>query len=76
MKTIRVRSHVGKDGTIQLQLPDCHNEEVEVLVVYQPVQEQPKRQWSQPFLDLPGSWQGEPIERGSQDYQPEREPLL
>ena len=76
MKTIRARSHVDKDGRIQIQLPEYRDEEVEILLVYQPVQAKPKRQWSQAFLDLYGGWQGEPLERGDQGTPTERDPLL
>ncbi|MFG6099174.1 hypothetical protein SPB21_28260 [Leptothoe sp. ISB3NOV94-8A] len=76
MKTIRLRSHVNESGLLQVQLPDHHNEEVEILIVYQPVQATQKRQWSQKFLDLFGAWQGEPLVRAPQGNQPEREPLL
>ena len=76
MKTIRARSHVDKDGRIQIQLPEYYDEDVEILLVYQPVQETPKRQWPQKFLDLYGAWEGEPLERGPQGILPERDPLF
>lgn len=75
MKTIRVTSHVDEDGIVQIHLPEHHNEEVEIILTYKSRQTTQKRQWSQQFLDLYGAWQGEPLKRGSQGTQPEREPL-
>jgi hypothetical protein len=76
MKTIRLRSYVDKDGSLQIQLPEHHDEEVELLVVYQSVQTGQKRQWSQKFLDLFGAWQGTPLQRAPQEPQSERLELL
>lgn len=76
MKTIRVTSYVDTDGLVQIHLPEHHNEEVEILLVYQPVQAVHKRYWSQEFLDLFGAWEGAPLEREPQGNQPERDPLL
>lgn len=40
MNTIKVRSRVGVDGTLQVQLPDqLANQEVEIVLVYQTVGE-------------------------------------
>lgn len=39
MQTIKVRSRVGADGKLQLQLPDqLANQEVEIVLVYQTVE--------------------------------------
>lgn len=76
MKSIQLRSHIGPDGLLQVQLPDCQDEEVEVLVVYQPIQPQVKRQWSPAFLDAAGAWQGEPLVREPQPQPTDRESLL
>jgi len=38
MQTIRLRSHVDVDGSLQLQLNDLPpNQDIEILLVYQPV---------------------------------------
>lgn len=38
MQTIKVRSRVGADGKLQLQLPtQLANQDVEIVLVYQPV---------------------------------------
>jgi hypothetical protein len=76
MKTIRLRSYVDKDGSVKIQLPEHHNEEVELLVVYQSVEAGQKPQWSQKFLTLFGAWQGDPLERAPQETQPERMEML
>lgn len=76
MKTIHIRSHVDRDGLLQIQLPEHRDEEVELLIVYQSTQASQKRQWSQQFLNLFGAWQGEPLERAPQESQPERNLLL
>ncbi len=76
MKTIRIRSHVDSNGTIRIQLPEHHDEEIEILLVYQPVQTAQKRQWSQEFLNLFGAWEGAPLERERPETQTERDSLL
>lgn len=76
MKTVRLRSHVDRDGLLQIQLPEHHDEDVELLVVYQAVQPNQKRQWSQKFLELYGAWQGSSLERAPQEIQAERDEML
>jgi hypothetical protein len=76
MQTIQTTAHVGNNGILQIQLPDYSGEEIEILLVYQPVQKTQKRQWSQRFLSIPGSWQGEPLEREPQGEQAERDEFL
>ena len=36
MKTIRLQTRVDSNGLLQIQLPEHHDEEVELLVIYQP----------------------------------------
>lgn len=76
MQTIQLKASVDSNGILQIQLPDHLGEELEILLVYQPVQKTQKRQWSQRFLSTFGSWQGEPLEREPQGEQPERDELL
>lgn len=39
MRTIKLRSRVGADGLLELQLPDQFaNQEVDIVLVYQPVE--------------------------------------
>ncbi len=76
MQTIQLKAHVDGNGILQIQLPDHYGEELEILLVYQPIPKTQKRQWSQRFLCAFGSWQGEPLEREAQGEQPERDELL
>lgn len=76
MQTIQLRVAVDDNGILQIQLPDHSGEELEILLVYQPIQTTQKRQWSQRFLSTFGSWQGESLEREPQGEQPERDELL
>lgn len=76
MQTIQITAQVDDKGMLQIQLPDHPGEELEILLVYQPVQKTQKRQWSQRFLSTFGAWQGEPLEREPQGEQPERDELL
>ena len=76
MQTIQLKAYVDDKGILQIQLPDHPGEELEILLVYQPIQKTHKRQWSQQFLNTFGAWQGEPLEREPQEEQPERDELL
>lgn len=80
MQTIRLKSQVGQDGWLQVRLPDHHGEELEILIMYQPVSPNAsapqKRQWSSAFLQSFESWQGEPLTRAPQEGQAERLPFL
>ena len=76
MQSIKLKSHVGSDGILQIALPEVRNTDVEVIIVYQTVQNPPKRQWSPEFLSTFGAWQGEPLERATQEEQPDREEFI
>jgi len=76
MQTIQFKASVDSNGTHQIQLPNHSGQELEILLVYQPIPKNQKRQWSQRFLSTFGSWQGEPLEREPQGEQPERDELL
>ncbi len=72
MQRIKVRQRVGADGILHLEIPtEVKDGEVEVVVVYQPVQKTEKRQWSSDFLSTFGAWEGELV-RAPQEEQPER----
>lgn len=74
MNSIQLKSyHIGSDGRLQVDLPDLHDTDVDVIIVYQPAQNSKKRQWSPAFLSAFGSWQGEALVRASQEEQAERE---
>lgn len=76
MQTLKMTARVNKDGTLQIQLPDHSGEALDILLVYQPISNQPKRQWSQKFLQTFGAWQGESLERAPQGEQQERDVLM
>jgi hypothetical protein len=74
MDSIQLKSHhIGSDGRLQVDLPDLHDTDVDVIIVYQPAQSARKRQWSPAFLSAFGSWQGEALVRAPQEEQAERE---
>ncbi len=76
MQSIKVKSHIGSDGMLHIPLPEIQDTEVEAIIVYQTVQNPSKRQWSHEFLSTFGAWQGEPLERSTQEEQPDREAFL
>jgi hypothetical protein len=57
MQTLKATVHVSDQGIVQLSLPEHAGEELEVLLVYQPVAQESKRQWSEKFLQTFGGWQ-------------------
>jgi hypothetical protein len=77
MESVKLKMHVGKDGLLQIQLPvEITDQDVEVLVSYQPVAATQKRTWSPGFFERTfGAWQGEPLVREPQGDLPEREPF-
>jgi hypothetical protein len=76
MQTLKMTASVNPDGILQIPLPDHLGETLEILLVYQPAPDQPKRPWSQTFLSSFGSWQGDPLEREPQGEQLDRDALL
>jgi hypothetical protein len=76
MQSIKLKSHVGSDGILKIALPEVCDTDVEVIIVYQTVQNPSKRQWSPEFLSTFGAWQGEQLERATQEEQPDREAFL
>jgi hypothetical protein len=78
MESIQLKTHVGHDGLLQIKLPEqIANSEVEVVVIYQPVDKTKKRSWSPGFFERTfGAWVGEPLVREPQGEFPQREPLV
>ncbi len=74
MKSIKLRSRVGADGILHLDLPiNIKEQELEVTVLYQPVEtylppSSPETLGYSPnfFAETAGAWQGEPLVRGEQ----------
>jgi hypothetical protein len=63
MNSIKLKSQVDSDGMLHISLPELQNTDVDITVVYQPLREKEKRQWSPEFLSTFGAWQGESLER-------------
>ncbi|MEH2055908.1 MAG: hypothetical protein V7K97_07015 [Nostoc sp.] len=76
MESIKIRTHIGDDGILQIQLPpEIANQELDVVIVFQPVIPEPSHRaktpqelgYSHRFLEnVIGSWEGEPLERPEQ----------
>ncbi len=73
MHSFRLRSHVGSDGILNLQVPSgIKDADVEVIVTVKalsltsPVNQPAQRGWQPGFFELAGSWEGEPLVRPEQ----------
>jgi hypothetical protein len=73
MHSVTLRSHVGADGILNLQVPSgVKDADVEVTVTVTPLSlasqaNQPEpRGWQPGFFELAGSWEGEPLVRPEQ----------
>ena len=76
MRSISIRSRVGTDGMLHLEVPsDFVDTEVEVMVIVQPATQsradRAEDSWSPGFFEsVVGSWQGEPLVREPEgDYE-------
>lgn len=82
-QTITVRSHVGSDGILHLEVPvEVRDSELEVTLKVQPVRAEPGENtpealgWSSGFFEETfGAWEGESITRAPQEEPTERETL-
>lgn len=71
MRSILIRSRVGADGILHLDVPsDLLETEVEVMVILQPITKLPAASgsgdlaWSPGFFEnVVGGWEGEPLRR-------------
>ena len=75
MHTLKNLSHVDENGIVHIQLPDYRDEDLEILVVYQPAHSQ-KRPWPEGVSSAFGAWEGEALVRAPQEEPAERDPLL
>jgi hypothetical protein len=78
MHTITVKSHIGADGLLQLNVPtNMPDSDVEILLVLQPLkQASPVNHWPEGFFEKTfGCLSDDPIERGDQGDFPIREDL-
>jgi hypothetical protein len=84
MQSLKVVSRVGSDGILHLDVPvGMTNEELEVLVIFQPLKSTVQVDTPQSLNWLPGffeevigGWAGEPLERGEQGEFEVRESIL
>ncbi|MBD2202713.1 hypothetical protein H6G33_17700 [Calothrix sp. FACHB-1219] len=86
MESIKVRTYIGNDGILQVQLPpEIVNQELDVVIVFQPVIQEASQSasktpqelgYSHRFVaEVVGSWEGEPLERPEQLAFEEREEI-
>ena len=80
MKTIQMNGHTSPDGTLDISVPTGLPEsDVEVLLVVQPVTDQPRPRgngWPEGFFErTAGNWRGRPLVRGDQGEFEARQPL-
>lgn len=79
METQKIRTHVGEDGMLQINIPiGMKHMDVEVMIVYHPIRERvinsddktpEELGYSAHFIHhVLGSWEGEPLVRGEQPY--------
>ncbi len=73
MNSIQLKTRVGADGVLKLEVPvEVTETDLDVLVVFQPLTQRPtaapdKLGWPTGFFErVAGGWQGEPLERASQ----------
>ncbi|MBW4672805.1 MAG: hypothetical protein KME52_01790 [Desmonostoc geniculatum HA4340-LM1] len=86
MESIRIRTFIGDDGILQVQLPpEITNQELDVVIVFQPVIKESSQSsiqtpqelvYSHRFVEeVIGSWEGKPLERPEQLPFEEREEI-
>jgi hypothetical protein len=75
MKSIKLRTHIGEDGLLKVELPtELTDIDIELIMVYQPVVVQG---WPEGFLERTyGSFADDPLERPPQGEYEERDELL
>ncbi len=81
METIKVKTHVGNDGILKLQLPvGFSNSDLEIVVVVQSTPVQPnnfdRAEWLVFVESTAGSLANDPIERGTQGIHEIRDEIL
>ncbi|MEH1997282.1 MAG: hypothetical protein V7L00_00615 [Nostoc sp.] len=86
MESIKIRTYIGDDGILQIQLPpEIANQELDVVIVFQPVIQKSSHSpnktpeelgYSRKFVEeVIGSWEGDPLERPEQLPFEEREEI-
>ncbi len=86
MESIKIRTYIGDDGILQIQLPpEITNQELDVVIVFHPVIQKSTQSpnktpeelgYSRKFVEeVIGSWEGDPLERPEQLPFEEREEI-
>ena len=82
MKIVELRSRVGEDGVLRLEIPvEARSQELEVLIVMNPVSRPASpiagsNAWPSGYFEsTAGAFRNEPMERGDQGGYDYREPL-
>lgn len=83
MQSVTVRSHVGSDGVLNLQIPvELKDVDVEVVVTMKPLETSDLETIAQAngwppgfFTNVIGAWKGDPPVREPQGDYPERDEL-
>lgn len=73
MHSIKLKSHIGSDGLLQVHLPEIRDTDIEVIIVYQT--SSPKDIKAVDLSQFYGCIQDDSFFRHLQPEQPEREPL-
>ncbi len=78
MKSIKLRSHIGADGILHLDVPlEIRDTEIEVTVTVESVNSGSQKGWMPGFFEeVIGGWVGEPLERPEQGEFEIREQLF
>ena len=77
MQIITVRSRVGSDGVLHLDIPSNYTEaDLDVTVTVRPVENNDEANWPSGFFDtVIGAWKGEPFVREPERSYERREAL-
>ena len=73
MHSIKLKSHIGSDGLLQVHLPEMQDTDIEVIIVYRT--SLTKGVEAKPLSEFYGCIQDDSFIRHSQNELPERETL-
>ncbi|MCP4112750.1 MAG: hypothetical protein GY749_45685 [Desulfobacteraceae bacterium] len=82
MKSMQLKSNVGKDGILRLQVPiNMPEQEIEIVLVIQPVHKQTENQyhtiergWPDNFFkDIVGAWSGDLVRPSQGNFETREE---
>ncbi|APB33552.1 hypothetical protein GlitD10_1232 [Gloeomargarita lithophora Alchichica-D10] len=79
MEIQKIRTHIGEDGILQIQVPEnLKNQNLEIIVIFHPISKREINSdhktpeelgYSDHFIHhVLGSWEGEPLIRSEQPY--------